>query len=192
MSDSNNKSNSILKNKKPQQENFSFNPNLDWINKQRDTKNYIRVRNSIEAAGRIQEIYKNTKYENKNARKDCKLKELNKQADQLFEKYKEEKSKMYNKKEIINQANSKMSNDSKIFNLPSYCSDLNQPDNPYAKLLNIREEKINNLVEKNQEIELKLVTMKNERDSLIRALDNIIQKYNPPRNENLLKQNHKY
>jgi len=87
----------------------------------------------------------------------------------------------YNEKEKTNL------NDSIETYQGSFNTELKNPNNPYAKLLKLREEKIDNLFRKNSDFENEICILKREKNSLIKAIDTLINKFNPPRNSNILK-----
>lgn len=63
----------------------------------------------------------------------------------------------------------------------------NEADNPYAKLLNVREERIKILTERNNEIDIQINTLNKEKRSWIKAIENLVDKFNPPENASMLK-----
>ena len=69
----------------------------------------------------------------------------------------------------------------------SFHEDMNNSDNPYAKLLNVREERIKILTERNNENDFKITDLKKQNRSLIKAIEDLVDKFNPPRNAHVLK-----
>jgi len=69
----------------------------------------------------------------------------------------------------------------------SFLEDLNNPDNPYATLLNVREERIKILTERNNEKDNKISFLSKENSALIKAIQDLVEKFNPPQNATVLK-----
>lgn len=69
----------------------------------------------------------------------------------------------------------------------SFNEDIDNLQNPYANLLNIREERIKILTEKNNEKEIKINILNQEKKALIKAVEDLIEKFNPPKHASLIK-----
>lgn len=172
----------------------------------------MREKEECEKRQKKNELSTETSDGNKNIeninKQSNKLEELNQQTNKILENFTKEKQRIildgysdlkpntYNISTDSNKSN-KITNvlESKTkesLHPYSYTEASFKHESFYSKLLNMRDEKIKNLLSKNQENDMKLIAIRNERDSLKKAIEHLLQKYNPPGNKNYIRHNCEY